>query len=155
MLKAASFFFKDLTYSFLFYQFFFDRVPGMNSNLFVPHTNHIAVTCVLYHSRISWSWRDIKTYIIHSGHLSVKVVIKYSFARVFSICIYAYVVKIVHSTVLRVIANWDARMVWRQTSLQLVRSTRKSGVMKRSCPAFYEGTKMYVHYRAFRYLWCV
>ena len=30
-----------------FYQFFFDRVPGMNSNLFVPHTNHIAVMCVL------------------------------------------------------------------------------------------------------------
>ena len=135
--------------------FFFARVRGMNSNLFVPHTNHIAVTCVLYHSRISWSWRDIKTYIIHSGHLSVKVVIKHSFARVFCICIYAYVAKIVHSTVLRVIANWDARMGWRQTSLQLTRSTRKSGVMKRSCPAFYEGTKMYVHYRAFRYLWCV
>jgi len=118
------------------YQFLFDRVPRMNKNLFGPHTNHIVVTCVLYHSRISWSWRNIKTYIMHSGHLSVKAVIKYSFARVFCICIYACVVKIVHSTVWHVIASWDARMVWRHTSLQLVRSSHKSGVMKRSCLEF-------------------
>ena len=134
--------------------FFFVRVPKMNSNPFVPRTALIVVTCVLYHSRISWSWRDIKTYIMRSDRSSVNRVTKYSFARVFCICIYACVVKIVHSTVLRVVEISDARVVWRRASLHLIRSTLKSGVMKRSCPEFYDGTEMYVHYRAFIYHWC-
>jgi hypothetical protein len=133
---------------------FFDRVPKMNSNPFVPRTALIIVTCVLYHSRISWSWRDIKTYITRSDRSSVNRVIRYSFARVFCICICACVVKTVRSTVLRVLKITDTWVVWWWSTLHLIRSALKSGVIKHSCPEFYDSTEMYVHYRAFIYLWC-
>ena len=81
---------------------YFDRVPRMNVNPFVPCTSCIFLMLIMKHSEISWCSRDIKTYLIHTVHLNVPCIIKYSFARVFCIFVYACIVKIVHLSVVLV-----------------------------------------------------
>ena len=82
----------------------------MNMNQFVARAMHFSVRGVLNHLEVSWCSRDIKTVVMECVYFAVKIVVKYSLARVFYICVYACVVKIVHSSVV-VVGNPVAKMV--------------------------------------------
>jgi len=76
----------------------------MNINLLVPRTIYIIVIVVLNHLDISWSSRDIKTYFMEYDHFSMRCV------RIFYICIYTCIVKIVLSSLV-LVGNPVAKMV--------------------------------------------